>query len=149
MPAFAAGFRNRPAESEAATTTGLFQKTSGSASGTQLQAFVIASEPVRIRSMTRGAAIAPSSPKTPDAVSTRPICTGAKPAWTSRRIAANSSALISRLSAAENTMSTRKSGRAAMNPKPSTRPSLSLGRGSSAAAVRSARMRPSSTQDTA
>ena len=51
--------------------------------------------------MIRGAAIAPSRPNSPDAVSTRPICTGANPSSMRRRMATKMIALISRLTEAE------------------------------------------------
>ena len=150
MPALPTGLRKMPAESAAATTQGSFQNSIGSASGTQLQATAIVSEPVRNRSISHGAAIAPRTPKRPEAVSTIPIRAGAKPACTSRSTAANSSALMDRFTSAEKTMSTRNSGRCTLNRRPSTRLLRSEGREPvDVVADRSVRIRPSSTQDTA
>ncbi len=86
MPALPAGLRKTPVDSEIITTTGLFQKISGTSSGTKLQATTTVRTPVAVRSMRRGATNAPSTPQTPAAVSTRPIDHGAKPPWISRTV---------------------------------------------------------------
>ena len=150
MPALPAGLRNRPSPSAAATTAGLFQNTIGSTSGTKLQATITVSQPVANRSMIHGAASAPRMPQTPAAVSTRPMWTGWKPAWISRRTATKNSALTIRLIRAAHTVSTRKNGRVRMNRRPSSSSWRGGFRGpSTEGADRSARIRPSSTNETA
>src|SRR4051795_2744339 len=154
MPAFPAGLRKTPADSEIITTTGLFQKTIGTSSGTKLQATTTVRTPVGVRSMILGAARAPSTPHTPAAVSTRPIDQGAKPAWMSRTVAAVKSALIIRLEHMPQAINVRKNARLHWKRKPSATssralrgtPSVSAGR---AAGDRSLRIRPSITHDTA
>jgi len=149
MPAFPAGLRNSPADSEAATTSGLFQKIIGTASGAKLQAMTTVSAPVRYRSMSHGATTAPSTPNSPAAVSTSPIWTGAKPPSIRRRTATKNNAFTSRLTSADQTIRTRKSGLRTMNRNPSPRLSRSRGAGPVAGDERSARIRPSRTHETA
>ena len=136
MPALPAGLRSRPSPSAAATTAGWFQKTSGTSSGTKLQVATTVSPPVGIRSMIQGATTAPRMPPTPAAVSTRPICTGGKPAWISRRIATKNSALTTRLTSGDQTSSTRKNGRDQGKRRPSAMSARAGGAARSAAGGR-------------
>ena len=136
MPAFPAGLRKTPVESDTMTTTGLFQKTSGTSSGTKLHATTTVRTPVGVRSMIRGAASAPSTPHTPAAVSTRPIDHGAKPAWMSRTVAAVNSALIIRLEHMPQTINVRKNGRLHWKRNPSATSSRARRRTPSASAGR-------------
>ena len=96
--------------SAAATTAGLLKKIIGTTSGAKLHATATVSRPVANRSMIEGAARAPSTPKTPAAVSTSPICSGGKPPWMRRSTAAKKSAFTTRFISAAQTVSTRRNG---------------------------------------
>ena len=150
MPALPAGLKNSPTERASITTTGWFQNTSGTSSGTKLQAMRTVSQPVGTRSMIRGAAMAPRMPQAPAAVETRPMVHGANPAWISRRSAATKIALTTRLEHIPHSIRVRKNGRLHWNRKPSATSARALRRSPlRGAGERSVRSRPSSTHETA
>ena len=150
MPALPAGLKNRPAERASITTAGWFQNTSGTRSGTKLQATSTVSRPVGTRSMIRGAAMAPRMPQTPAAVETSPIDQGANPAWISRRSAATKIAFTTRFEHIPHTIRVRKNGRLHWNRNPSATSARALRRSPLlGAGERSVRIRPSSTHETA